>query len=1018
MTVAEHRAGKAISFPPFLFDLRAGRLVRGGKPIDLRPKVVAVLCYLLERPGALVSNEELFRAIWNGVAVSENVLTKAVSELRAALEDDPRRPRFIETVHRRGFRFIGPVQPADTEDRDREVEGAAPSTLDAQHPPSLFFGRATELRRLEAAFRAACLGERQLLFITGELGIGKTALVEKFLRSDLVRMKGDVRVAKGDSVEQTGPREAYLPVLAALGRLARLMTREDFVPGLQRCAPCWLAQMPWLLDPAEAMALRRSLGEIRPERMLRELAVYLEEITASAPLILVLEDLHWCDPSTVDFLVMLAQRPEPAKLLILGTYRPAEASVRDHPLVRAKQRLRLRRQCSEIALPYLSRAEVEGYLEQRFPAARFPEGLATVIHRSTDGNPLFVAGVVDELIRRGWLVDTAPGWALTVPLQTLQVEAPDSLRDVIHSQFRILSPAVQSLLEAAAVAGVEFTAEEVVASLGSERDAVEAACEHLVREQRFLRRAGIAEGPDEHVVRRYAFIHALYQRIVYAEIPQARRRHLHQRIGESLERTPGEGAERIAAKLAHHFQQSRDYDRAITHLAAAARTAEQRFAAREALASLEAALALLPHLKDAEERRQREIQLRLPLGSALNLTYGYASDLVRVNCERTVTLCEQAGSPSEVFEALYVCWYSRALRAEEENAFDTARRLVELAGRLDGAAFRMLAASALGRTAVYAGDHRKARDTLARCLAAYESEPIEFGPATYGVHPAVAARDHYAYALHFLGHSDSARDECRKALSFAESTDSPFTLTAATLHAALLHMFCRDRDEALRFSDRALALATEHGFPLWLSEAMAVRGWARIGSGQATAAIEQIREAIALHTAGGTKLAKSMMLGLLAEACLRAARLKEGLTAVEEGLDLAQASLDRFYLPELWRLKGELLIARDKVASAGRRARERRRKIPPSAIGSSEPEACFGRALETARAQHAKALELRAAMSLGSLWESRGKTTEARRLLEPLYASFTEGLDTPGLREAKTLLRAWERPEKAAALSS
>jgi DNA-binding winged helix-turn-helix (wHTH) protein len=1012
------RSTQAIAFPPFLLDLRAGRLVRDEQTIALRPKVFAILCHLVERPGALVSNEELIRAIWNGLAVTDNAVTKAISELREALKDDPRRPRFIETVHRRGVRFIGPVRGSDTADRYRAVESAVLPAIDGRQPPRLFLGRVAELRRLEEAFRGACLGERNVVLITGEVGLGKTALVENFLRSDVVRMEHDVRVARGYSLEQTGRREAYLPVLSALGRLARLMAPEDFVPQLRRCAPSWLAQMPWLLDPADAMALRRSLSERRPERMLRELAVYLEEITATKPLVLVLEDLHWSDPSTVDLLVMLAQRPEPAKLLILVTYRPADAAVHDHPLLRAKQTLMLRRQCSEIALPYLSRVEVGAYLAQRFPVASLPEGLAALIHHHTDGNPLFVVGVVDKLITRGWLVDIAPGWALTVPLETLRVEAPDNLRDLIRSQFHLVTPADRSLLEAAAVAGVEFTAEEIAATLGAKSDVVEAACERLAREQRFWRLAEIAGGP-EHVARRYAFIHALYQSIVYADIPETRRGRFHQRVGEFLEKTYGEAAERIAAKLAHHFQQSRDYERAIGYLAAEARTAQQRFAAREALGSLEAALALLPHLKDAEERRRREIQLRLPLGSALNLIYGYASDLVRDNCERTCALCEQKGNLPELFEALYALWYSQALRAEAENTLDTAQRLVELAESLDGAAFRMLAASALGRTAVYCGDHRKARDTLASCLAARERDRIEFGPATYGVHPAVAAHHHYAYALHFLGHSDSARNECRKALSFAETIGSPFTLTASTLHAALLHMFCRDRVEALSFSDRALALATEHGFPLWRSEAMAVRGWAQIESGRTAEAIEQIREAIALHTASGTKLAKPMMLGLFAAACLRAGRLEDGLAALEEALDLARTSLDRFYLPELWRLKGELLITYEGTRSPRRRARDRRgNKIQSSALPDPEAEACFARALKTARTQHAKPLELRAAMSLGRLWESRGKASEAHRLLAPLYVSFTEGFETPDLREAKMFLRAWGNSGKAASLSS
>src|SRR5262249_36880055 len=532
-------------------------------------------------------------------------------------------------------------------------------------------------------------------------------------------------------------------------------------------------------DPAEAAALRLALPGGRPERMLRELAVFLERITATTPLILVLEDLHWSDPSTAELLLMLGQSREPATLMILATYRPAEAAVHEHPPPRATQSLPPHRQCSEIALPYLGRANVEAYLARRFPTASFPSGLGALIHQQTDGNPLFVVAVVDQLRTRGFLVDTAPGWALTVPLETLQIEVPDDMRDMIQAQFRAMSLTDQALLEAAAVAGVEFSADEIAAGLVSEGDTVGASCERLVYAHRFLRVVGTAELPGDRVARRYSFIHALYQHVLYSGIPDERRGRLHRRIGEFLETTYGEARERIAARLAHHFQQSRDYTRAITYLSDGAGTAQRRLAPREAVASLEASLALLPHMKDGEERRRREIQLRLGLGSALNLVYGYASDKVHDNYERTRELCEQAGDLSQLFEVLYALWYSQALRAEEGSTLGTAGRLVELAERLDGTEYRMRAASALGCTALYGGDYRRAGETLGTFVDACESGELKFAPTIYGVEPVVAARTHYAFSLYFLGHPDGARSQCRKALSLAERGGLPFTLAAA-----------------------------------------------------------------------------------------------------------------------------------------------------------------------------------------------------------------------------------------------
>ena len=401
VSAGEAGPGGTILFPPFCLDLRAGRLLRGSQPVRLRPKTFAVLRYLVQRAGALVTKDELLDAVWADTAVTENTLTQSIGELRRALKDDSTPPRFIETVHHRGFRFI-----ALTSGDSRVAGGASAASPSADN--LLAVGRSAELRRLDEALSKAKRGQRQLVFVTGEPGIGKTTLIQTFLAGSAAIQ---LLVAGGQAVEQVGSREPYLAVLDALGRLARIADPQHVVSLLRRNAPAWLAQMPWLLEPSDAAALRQSLIDVQPERMLRELAVFLEEFSFTATLILVLEDLHWSDPSTVELLLMLAQRSDPARLLVIGTYRPAEASVQEHPILRAKQTLQVRRQCTEIALESLTRADIEEYLDRRFPHAVFPKALAGLIHEHTDGNPLFIAAVIDQLLARGWLVATDPGWA-------------------------------------------------------------------------------------------------------------------------------------------------------------------------------------------------------------------------------------------------------------------------------------------------------------------------------------------------------------------------------------------------------------------------------------------------------------------------------------------------------------------------------------------------------------------------------------------------------------------------------
>jgi DNA-binding winged helix-turn-helix (wHTH) protein/tetratricopeptide (TPR) repeat protein len=972
-----------IMFAPFCLDLRAERLLRGSQPVPLQPKAFAVLRHLVEHPGALVTKDELLDAVWADTAVSENSLTQSIRQLRRALQDDSTPARFIETVHRRGFRFVAPV----TDQLPVASDQSSVITLP-------FVGRAAELHRLDKLLGKAQRGQRQVVFVTGEAGIGKTTIIQSFLAAPAA---SQVLVARGQAIEQAGAREPYLPVLDALGRLARIADPQRVVPLLRRAAPAWLAQMPWLLEPADAAALRQSLIDVRHERMLRELAVFLEEFSATVTLILVLEDLHWSDPSTVELLLMLAQRSEPARLLVIGTYRPAEASVQEHGLLRAQHTLRLRHQCTEIALEYLTRADVEAYLDRRFPGAEFPKALAGLIHEHTNGNPLFMVAVTNQLIVRGWLVATDPGWALAAPLETLRLEVPDDLRGMIRFQFQGMGPADRSLLEAASVHGGAFTAGQIAQAIDAEPDAAEGACEQLVRTYRFLRVADDATMPREGTARPYTFIHALYQHVIYEETPVERRRRLHLRIGEALERAHGDGAAQNAFRLASHFERGGDPVRAITYFAAAAAEAQRRFAPREAIGCLEAALRLIEHLDDEQQRRQREIELRVPLTAALNLVYGYTSDEVRASCERTRVLCEQNGSLPELYEALYALWYSQAMRAEKDTTRATMERLVEVAERLGGPEPRLRAATARGQTALYEGKYQEAGDTLQAAIADWETISGESNGSAYGPDPVMAAHANRGLALWFLGYPDSARHSYRKALSVAQEAGLPFTLAAAHAHVAFVELLCGNAAEAFRLADQGLALAAEHAFPFWRAVATAFRGWAQMHLGKTAAGVEDARAAIALFDSSGLKFTKPLLLALLAGGGLRLGKLREGLASVDEGLHLTHTTLDRFYEPELWRLKGELLLAQSKEKKKTARSASRNAQV-------KEAEQCFQDALKIARERGARSLELRAAMSLARLEQIAGERGTAHDLLAAVYGWFTEGFDTRDLQEARTLL--------------
>ena len=571
-------------FHPFCLDLLNQLLLRDGAPIPLTPKAFAVLHLLVTHAGRLVTKVELLSALWAGTHVQDSVLKVCIREIRRALSDPARSPRFIETLHRRGYRFIGRIAiSAGQPERGSNWNGLV--------------GREGEILRMQGWLDRSLLGERQVVFVTGEAGIGKTAVVDAFLE----RAAGApfIRIARGICLEQYGAGEAYMPVLEALGRLSRGPGSAGLAALLRRHAPTWLIQMPALVSEEERGALHREVIGATKERMLREMAEAMEALAAEAPLILVLEDLHWSDYSTLGLITSLARRRGPARLLLIGTYRPSEALLSHHPLEAVKQQLLMRRRCQEECLAYLPETAVAEYLTRRFPEARLPGEVARAIHQRTNGNPLFMVNVVEYLASRKLIVsDSAPD--LREVLKEVETGVPESLRQMIEMQVNRLPAGEQSLLEAASVAGLEFSALAVAAGQKAALPAVEEACEALAHRGQFLRPTGTGCLPDGTVSARLGFIHSLYQSVLYHRIPLARRLRLHQRIAERGIAVYGERAGEIAGELAVHFEQARDYRSAIRYLREAADNAARRFANREAVAHLTRAFDLVNRLPAAE----------------------------------------------------------------------------------------------------------------------------------------------------------------------------------------------------------------------------------------------------------------------------------------------------------------------------------------------------------------------------------------------------------------------------------
>ena len=544
----------------------------------------------------------------------------------------------------------------------RPAEVADPSQL-----PSQLVGRADTLAQLRDHLALAMAGDRQTVFVTGEPGIGKTTVVDAFL--DELRRGSGVLTARGQCLELSGTSEAYLPFLDAFGRLLREPEQSGLVGLLRRYAPTWLRQMPSVVQPNDRAALEAEVRGATRERMLREMAEAIEAISAEQPLVLVLEDLHWSDSSTVDLISALARRREAARVLVIGTYRPGDVVLDRHPLRAVKEDLQVHHLCAERPLHLLHATAVEAFLDARLGAHRLPPALVNLLHERTDGNPLFLVAVLTYLVDRDHLRrDDANVWELTVPFDEIETGVPDNLRLMVEKQIDRLAPDEQRLLEAASLAGLEFPSTAVAAALDLDDVEVEELCSALVRRCQFIVSRDLATLPDR-IVERFAFTHSIYQQVFHGRVTAARRARMHLRIGERGESIYGRRVAEIAGELAVHFEQARDLPRAVKYLRLAAEKAARRSANQEALACLTRAR----HLVEAFDV-PAPAEVRIGLAEQLGLVLRSTGE-VTVAAEQFLHMAGLASAAGRVddearawlYAASALSWFDgqRCLRAAE-----------------------------------------------------------------------------------------------------------------------------------------------------------------------------------------------------------------------------------------------------------------------------------------------------------------------------------------------------------------
>jgi len=859
-------------FAPFRLDAVNQCLWRHGdtgqeERILLTPKAFAVLTHLVEHAGRLVSQDELLEAVWPNTVVEPQSVKKHILDVRTALGDRPKNSLFIETIPKRGYRFIAPVSESTP---SRPVVSGRPAQ-------DTLVGRGGTLEVLHEMWQRGLNSERQIVFITGEPGIGKTALAEEFQRQIAVGERS-VRIVQGQCIEGYGSKEAYGPMLDALGQLCRGPQAGPIIQILSREAPTWLAQLPALLTREHRATLQREILGATRERMVREIVDALDSITAETALLLLFEDLHWVDDSTVDLISALARRRTPAKLMLLATCRPLHAEPAGHSLKGLIPDLMVHRLSREIALIPLSEAEVEEYLAVQSPAGHPPPGLSALVHRHSEGNPLFMVAALEHMAKRSLLTRVDGRWKLRVPLEQIEFEVPEDLRHMIEAQLEPFSAQEQSVLELASIAGVAFAASVISAVAPIDSHNVEDLYEELSRRHHIVKWVGTESLPDGSMTERYEFVHALYRQVLYDRLLPGRRARLHRQIGERLAALYALRMEEVVPELAYHFEQAADWPRAVDYLQQAAQLAGRRYAHRQADALLARALELVSHLSGAQ-RAQAEPQLLVALAAhraaAFDMraieTYetlaARAADYGLIDIQARALLdLSYFSSLTSAERGLEAAQRAQRLSAEQGPAMRTRTRAI--------CAFRRLSVSgwntqdALEFRTGLAKLH-KGQDSAALDFGQLEGSHIRFLSGEYrearrlaiearakwleaGTHPNLRIEYYRSDALAllplvFLGEWGAAIGEFAAAMAEARKNVNENNILWLQAHQAWLHLHALDFMGVLAICRSALALLRDPALraapPPQLRRALICAGSASVAMGDYAHALEDFSAA-------------------------------------------------------------------------------------------------------------------------------------------------------------------------------
>ncbi len=834
-------------------------------------------------------------------------------------------------------------------------------------------GRDEEGGLLRRRWDQSRAGLGQVVFVSGEAGIGKSALV-KGLRAQ-VRAEGLPRIVFRCSPYHTA--SALYPVIAHLEQLwhfapddtpvTRLIKleaglRPSDLP-LGEVVPLFAGLLAVPL-PAERYAPPTGTSQQQKQQTLDTLVAWLAAQAERQPVLAVWEDLHWADPTTLELLGLVIEQAPTMPMLHVLTSRPAF-----RPPWPPRSHL------TSLVLNRLEPRQVEALITQRAGGKALPAEVVRHVVTKTDGVPLYVEELTKMLLASPLLREETGQYVLTGQLGTVAI--PDTLQDALMARLDQLS-AAKEVAQLGAVLGREFTYDLVKGIAPQNEYTLQAGLSQLVAAELLYQRGRPPRA-------RYVFKHALIQDAAYASLLKSTRQQVHRRIAQVLEEQFPEIVATQPELLAHHLTEAGHPAQAVGYWQRAGERAVGRSAHLEAISHLTTGLAVLPTLPETAERIQQELLMQTTLGPALMITKGFAAPEVEHAYARARTLCQRVGETPQLFSVLRGLWQFYNGRGEYQTARELGEQCLLLAQQGHDTARLLEAHHTLWTTRLLLGELPLAHNHLKEGLALYDPQQHRALAVLYGHDPGVCCRSVAAVALWLLGYPDQALRQQHAAHTLAQEVAHPPSLAFTRMLGAIAHQLRREAPVAHEQAEALIALATEQGFTLFLAIGGILRAGTRTALRQRGEQIGQIRQDLAAVRETGSALWEPYFLALLADVYAQEGQVEAGLATLAEALAAAQATGERWGEAELYRLRGSLLLRQTGTPQA-------------------EAETWLQRAVDVARRQEAKSLELRAAMSLSRLWYQQGKRKEAHDLLAEVYAWFTEGFDTADLQEAKALL--------------